>query len=273
MKIRLIRFSLVALSIVLVLASCSEYQKTLKSNNYDVKYDMAVKYYDKKDYFRASTLLEELLPISRATQKAEKIFYYYAYTQYYLGEYQMAAYHFDNFVRTYPKSTYTEECNYMVAYCYYLDSPNYSLDQSNTAKAINEIQLFINRYPSSSRVKECNEIMDKLRQKLETKSFENAELYFNMEEYKSSIFAFRNMLKDFPDTQYREKSMFYILKSSYLLGINSVEEKKSERLKAAVEAYNAYVDAFSNGGKYLKEAQIIFENSVKQIDKLKKNNS
>ncbi len=258
---------------MLLLASCSEYQKTLKSNNYDIKYDMAVKYYDKKDYFRASSLFEELLPISRATQKAEKIFYYYAYTQYYLGEYQMAAYHFDNFVKTYPKSLYAEECNYMIAYCYYLDSPVYSLDQTNTAKAINEIQLFINRYPTSVRVKDCNEIMDKLRLKLEIKSFDNAELYFNMEEYKSAIFAFKNMLKDFPDTHYRERSMFYILRASYLLGINSIEAKKSERLKAAVEAYNAYIDAFSGNGLYLKESQLIFENTVKQIDKLKKNNS
>ena len=272
MKFSVKTLTVTCVAIAFALSSCSDYQKVLKSSNYDKKYDLAVKYYQKKDYFKAATLLEDILPIVRGTARAEKVFYYYAYCQYGMGEFLMAAYHFENFVKTFPSSQYTEECMYMTAFCYNLDSPNYSLDQTNTYKAINEIQLFVNKYPHSSRIQQCNDLMDKLRAKLEIKAFEIAKLYFNMEDYKSSIYTYRNLIKDFPDTKYREESLFMILKSSYLFGYNSVETKKHERLKSAVEAFNAYMDAFPSG-KYQKDAQNIFDNTVKQIEKVKKTNS
>ena len=58
----------------------------------------------------------------------------------------MAAFYFKNFVRTYPTSKYAEESMFTAAYCYYLNSPAFSLDQSSTYKAIDELQLFANRY-------------------------------------------------------------------------------------------------------------------------------
>ena len=123
------------------LSSCSNYQKLLKSTDYETKYTEAVKYYYAQDYYRAYPLFEELITIFKGKTKAEKTYYFYAYCQYGLGEYELSAFHFDNFVRTFPNSEYAEECMYMNAYCYYVDSPGYSLDQTNTAKAINELMM------------------------------------------------------------------------------------------------------------------------------------
>lgn len=259
-------------AIVLSFFSCSEYQKVLKSTNYDTKFEMGVKYFDKKDYFRASSLFEELLPIFKGTRKAEKVLYYYAYCQYHMGDYMMSAYYFESFVRTYSNSEFAEECLYMSAESYSFDSPVYSLDQSNTYKAISQIELFVSRYPQSARIKGCNELLDKLRIKLETKAFEQAKLYYNTEEYKASTWEFRNLLKDFPDTKYREEAYLFILKSNYNYASNSILEKKKERFQLTVESYNQYVDAFPSG-KYLKEAQGIFESTVKQIEKVSRTNS
>ena len=61
--------------------------------------------------------------------------------------------------------------------------------------------------------------------KLETKSFEQARLYFNMEDYKAAVTAFRNLLNDFPSTSFRENSLFLIVKSEFLLAENSIDEK------------------------------------------------
>ena len=229
-------------------------------------------YYEKQDYFRASSLLEELLPIFRGTQKAEKVLYYYAFSQYHMGEYLMAAYYFENFVKTYPNSVYAEECLYLTAECYFNDSPVYSLDQTNTYKAINQIELFVSRYSQSTRITGCNDMLDKLRVKLETKAFETARLYYNMEDFKASTYEFRNLLKDFPDTKYREEATFFILKANYNYANNSILQKKGDRLRSAIEAYNQYVDAYPSG-KYLKDAQEIFDKSLKQIEKLPKSNS
>ena len=139
-------------AIFALLVSCSDYQRVMKGKDYDAKFDMALKYYNKKNYYKAFPLFEELMAIYRGTAKAERTYYYYAYCNYYSGDYESAAFDFDNFTRTFPNSEYAEECSFMHANCFYEDSPGYSLDQTNTFKAIEQLQLFADRYPHSSRL-------------------------------------------------------------------------------------------------------------------------
>lgn len=252
------------------LNSCkSEYQKVLKGNDLPKKYEMAKKYYNEKDYFRAFQLLDELVNVYRGSEEAETIYYYYAYCHYGLKDMISARFHFQNFAETYPRSKYAEECRYMSAYCYFLDSPDYTLDQDNTYKAIEAMQLFINMYPKSERIPECNTIIDRLRDKLESKSYANAKLYYNIGDYKSAIFAIRNSLIDFPDSKYREEMMFLSIKSAYLYADMSIESKKSERFLETIEYYQTFVDSYASS-KYLKEAQGIFNNCLSKIENLKK---
>lgn len=266
-----IRFTLIIsiLCIISLNACKSEYQKVLKGNDLPKKYEMAKKYYNEKDYFRAFQLLEELVNVYRGSEEAETIYYYYAYCHYGLKDMITARYHFQNFAETYPRSKYAEECRYMAAYCYYLDSPDFTLDQDNTYKAIEALQLFINMYPKSERLNECNNLIDRLREKLESKSYYNAKLYFNIGDYKSAIYAFRNSISDFPDSRYKEEMMFLIVKSSYLYAEMSIDEKKAERFLETTEYYQTFVDSYASS-KYLKEAQELFNQSIVQIEKLKK---
>jgi outer membrane protein assembly factor BamD len=251
---------------------CSNYQKILKGTNLDAKYDAGVKYYEKKDYQRAVALFEELIPYVRGTKKAEKVYYYYCYCNYYTQDYLVAANDFDNFASTFPNSEFAEECAYMHAYCYYQDSPIYSLDQENTVKAINEFQLFINKHPQSNRIQHCNGLIDELRFKLETKDFQNAKLYYNIGDYRAAAVAFKNVITDYPSTHYKEEAMFLILKSNYLLAVNSVEKKKHDRYTQAILSYGEFKDNFISS-RYIKEANEILGNCRKAVDKLTKSNS
>jgi outer membrane protein assembly factor BamD len=251
-----IRFLLLFVLPVALAAGCSDYQKVLKGNDYTRKLELATQLYNKKDYNKAFPLLEELVSVKRGTREAEDIYYYYCYCNYYLDDLISASYHFAQFAKTYPASEKAEEAAFMNAYCYYLGSPNYSLDQSNSYKAIEELQLFVNRYPNSSRIEQCNELIDKLRKKLEIKSFQKAMLYHKTSDYKAAIIALNNTLRDFPMTEYKEQILFTILKSNYLLAENSYEEKKAERYKATIDAYNVFIDKFATG-KYVSEAQVI----------------
>ncbi len=255
---------------VFTLTSCkSQYQKILKGNDLPKKYEYAKKYYNEKDYFRALELLEELVNVYRGSEEAENIYYYYAYCHYGLKDLITARYHFKNFAETYPRSKYAEECRYMSAYCYYLDSPEYSLDQDNTYKAIEALQLFINMYPKSERVAECNLLIDRLRNKLETKSYMNARIYFNIGDYKSAIFAFRNSMNDFPDSKYREEMEFLMIKSSFEYAKESIETKKNERFLETIDYYQNFADSYATS-KYLKEAEGIYKNTQSEIELLKK---
>ncbi|MBL0104043.1 MAG: outer membrane protein assembly factor BamD [Bacteroidetes bacterium] len=264
MKFRLVVVGLLA---VLFLASCSHYNKMLKSRDYDAKLEYAVKLYNKGDYFKALPLLEELITVYRGTKKAEQTYYYYAYTNYRIGDYETAAYDFDNFTKTYSSSEFAEECAFMHAYCYYESSPLYSLDQSNTQKAINELQLYIDRYPQSKKIDECNTLIDKLREKLERKDFEIADLYFHTDAFKAAVTCYKNILHDYPATKYREEVMFKIVKASYLLAEGSVDEKKVERYNATLTAYAEFANAFPTS-KWKDKADDVYQSTQKRLEKL-----
>ncbi|MBE9467123.1 MAG: outer membrane protein assembly factor BamD [Bacteroidetes bacterium] len=253
---------------ILIFSSCSEYQKLLKSTDYELKLEKANEYYQDEDYYRAQALYEELLSIYKGTDKAEKAYYYYTFCYYNQKDYILAGYHFKNFMSTYPNSEHAEECDFLSAYCFYLESPYPDLDQTNTSKAIDALQIFINKYPKSDRVSEANKLIDELLFKLETKSFNNAKLYYNLGEFKSSVIALKNTLKDYPDTQYREELLFLILKSNFLLAENSVETKKNERYQATVNEYYTLIDEYPNS-KNIKEAEKIYNNSIKKIKQAK----
>ena len=253
---------------VALLASCSKYQKILKSTNAEAKFAAAVAYFDKKDYFRALPLFEELISVYRGQGRAEKVYYYYAYCNYYLEDYELAAYHFENFVNTFPRSEYTEECAFLHAYCFYKSSPDFSLDQESTVKAIAKLQIFVNKYPYSARVSECNALIDKLRYKLEEKSFSLSKLYFNVGDYKAAVTSFKNLLTDFPSTSFKEEAMFYVAKSYYLYAQNSIEKRKIERFSATVDAGNDFLNQFPDS-KSAKEVRDIIESSKNQINKNK----
>lgn len=239
----------------------------LKSTDLDAKQAYAIKLYEKKKYYKALPLFEELITMFRGTKKAEMTYYYYAYTNYYLEDYETAGYDFGNFANSFPASQYAEECAYMHSYCYYLNSPEYSLDQTSTMKALNELQLFVDQYPKSTRIEECNKLIDKLRFKLETKDYEGAKLYFHMQDYKAAYTTFRNLLKDYPATIYREESMFLAFKSAFLLAENSIESKKGERYSNAMSAYAELMTAYPEG-KYRKEAENIAEECKKRLEKI-----
>ena len=247
--------------------SCSHYSKMLKSTNSDAKLDYAIALYNKKQYYKALPLFEELVTVYRGTKKAENTYYYYAYTNYKLEDYETAAFDFDNFAKTFPNSEFAEECAFMHAYCYYQDSPDFSLDQTSTVKAMNELQLFADRYHQSSRIEQCNALIDQLRLKLETKAFENAKLYYHMDEFKAAITAFKSVTHDYPSGKYREESYFMIIKSWYQLAENSIEAKRVERYKESLKAYNEFSTKFSES-KFRKEADDLQMLARKRLEKI-----
>jgi outer membrane protein assembly factor BamD len=227
-----------------------------------------MKYYEEKDYYRALQLFDQLLPVYRGTDKAEKIAYRYAYCYFNQEQFTLASFEFNTFAQSFPKSDKAEECLYMSAYCKYLDSPVSSLDQTSTMDAIKELQIFINMYPESKRVPECNELLDKLRYKLQTKYFETAKLYYNIEDYNAAITAFKSILKEFPETKYKESILYYIVKANYKYASKSIDAKKYTRYTSTIDAYNAFKNDYPQSA-YMKECNNINKVSIKELSKYK----
>lgn len=258
----------IALFILATVSSCGKFSKILKSTDLNAKYAAAEAYYLKGDYYHAQQLLEELITYYRGTASAEKIYFYYAYCYYGLEDFTTASYYFKSFAATYPHSKYARETQYLSAYCTYLDSPDYSLDQTNSLTAIKELQLFVDMYPKSDSVVICNKLIDDLRSKLETKEYEISKLYFKLEDYKAALVSFKNTLKDYPDSKYKEECLYYIEKTNYVYANKSISSKKLVRYQAAVDAYAILIEDYPQS-KYLKDAETINKNALKEINKIK----
>lgn len=234
----------------------SKFEKIRTSNNIALKYQEAMRYYDDKKYSRALVLFEDLVTRYRGQAEAEDLYYYLAYTNYNLRDYTSARYAFNEFVRMYGNSPRAEECRFMGAYCYYLEAPRPSLDQEYTHRAIESLQLFINLYPDSERADRAGELIQELRERLETKAFNNAKLYLDMGlqfDYLAAVIAFDNALRDFPDTKYAEEMEFLSIKAQFLYAENSTDRRKEERYNAAIDMYNSFAASYPES-KWMKEA-------------------
>ena len=252
--------------LLIVFASCSEYQKALKSEDVAVKFEIATKLYDAKKYTDAIRLIEQIAPAYRGKPQAEKLFYMFSMSYYNTKQYYLAAYQFESFTAAYPKSEKIEEAAYLGAKCFSKLSPLYSLDQVDTFKAIDKLQGFIDAYPNSIYLPEANKSLRELNDKIEKKVYENAKQYNTIMEYKAAMVAFDNFVSDYPGTPYKEDALFFKYDSAYQLAINSVPDKMEERLNIAKTAYTSLIK-FKPETKYKKVADEMFA----QIDKDLKN--
>jgi len=245
--------------------SCSSYQKLLKSSDNELKYSKSIEYYEKGNYKVAQTLFEQIQAFYKGTDKAEKIAFYNANCYYKLKDYILGGYYFKSFATNFSTSIYAEEALYLSAYCSYLESPRSSLDQTSTKEAISSLQLFINQYPKSAKVAECNKLIDELRAKLEKKDIDIAMMYYRMSDYKAAVVSLNNVLKDYPDTKSKELILYSILQAKYQYAINSVYDKRTERLNAASDAYDELVAGFPIG-EYSEKALSIKKNISKELN-------
>ena len=253
----------------MLLSSCGEYNKLLKSTDYEYKYEAAKNYFAKGKYSKSATLLNELITILKGTDKAEESLYMLGMSYYNQKDYQTAAQTFITYYNSYPRGTFAELARFHAGKGLCLDTPEARLDQSGTYKAIQELQMFLEYFPNSTKKSEAQNMIFELQDKLVQKELLSARLYYNLGNYMgnnflSCVVTAQNALKDYPYTHYREDLSILILKSKYEMAIYSVEEKKGESYREAIDEYYAFVNEFPES-KYLKEAAKIFKESKEII--------
>ena len=236
------------------ISGCDTPEKALKSTDLDYKKAKAISWYNKKEYFKAIPVLEELIGLMKGRQSTEDLYYMYCKANYEQGDYMISAYHFKSFYDLYPNSEKAEECLYMHCKSYTRLSPKPDLDQTYTTKALDAYQLFLNAFPNSKFIKEVNEDITRMRKKLEKKAMNSADLYYKTSNFKAAATCYANILKDFPDIAEGEKMSFMIIKANFRYAQNSVPARKAERFNTVIKNYIEFKYKFS-ASKYLEEAK------------------
>lgn len=257
------------ISLIVLFSSCKSSFETLRlSNDTDLKLKKAFEFYEAEDYLKAQYLFEDLIGEVRLTDKAEKVYFHYAYTHYHLENYTFASYYFKQFSTTYPNGTYAEEALFMSADAFYRLSPSSRLTQEDTKSAIEGLQIFANTYPQSEKVEACNERIDNLRAKLEKKALESAKGYYQRKRYQAAMHSFKSLLIDFPDTKEGELIRYMIIKSDTKYAQQSVLGKQVERYEETLEAINAFKVRYADS-KYGNEIANIETAAINKIKRIR----
>ncbi|WP_040664697.1 outer membrane protein assembly factor BamD [Nafulsella turpanensis] len=261
--------------LVLLATSCSEFRKIQRSGDWEKKYEAALEYYKNEEYGKAAILLEEVLPLTKGTSKAEEAQFYYAYALFHQDLFIESGYYFKLFYDTYGRSPLAEEALFMHGYSLYLQSPRYNLDQTSSFEAIQAMQNFINIFAYSEYKERATEILDQLQAKLERKAYENAKLYAETGRFKAALVALENFGNDFPDSDYNEEVDYLKVKVAYELAENSLESLQRERFYDVIDHYQDFVDRYpeSTFGREAEKAYVLAQEKITDINQESKQNN
>nr|WP_235914946.1 outer membrane protein assembly factor BamD [Allomuricauda ochracea] len=260
-------FSLFLLFVFMV--SCSEYQKVLKNEDVKAKYELAEKFYEKGDFKRANRLYEQIAPKYVGKPQGERVMFFFADSYFKNEDYYLSGYQFERFIKSYPKSDKIQEASFLGAKSYYELSPVYSLDQTDTDKALVKLQNFINTYPDSEYFEEANKMARELTSKKEKKQLEIAKQFAKLGEFNfpiliSAITALDNFITDNPGSIYREEALYYRVEATTNLALNSTQNKRKERLEDALSSYNNLMRYFPES-EFKKKADNLAEKIQEEL--------
>ena len=185
-------------------------------------------YLDAKPQFRIIILGH---PGSRIVDQAQ---YYYAECHYQLKEYILAAAEYERLIKVFPNSEYVDDAQFKIGLCYFELSPNYSLEQEYTLKAINSFQQFLEDYPNSELVPDVEKKMFECRMKLAKKKYAAAENYRKIGYLSSAIIYYNLVLESYYDTPFAPKAQYWVAECY----------RKKGELEKAKEEFDMFVNKY-----------------------------
>lgn len=102
-------------SIIAFFASCADYNRVVKTQDYEYKYEVAKQYYAEGMYNRAALLIQDILSVLKGTDQGEESLYLSGLCNMKAHSYDAAATIFRKYYQTYPKGKYVEEARFNCA--------------------------------------------------------------------------------------------------------------------------------------------------------------
>lgn len=209
-------------------------------------------FYDRGRFGDAAQAFETVITVGRGTEIGQEAQFFLAESYYKNRQYLLAASEYQRYHVFFNRSDRSPDAQFMEAYCYYLLSPRYELDQTDTFRSIELFQLFISRNRSSARVEEAVTYIDEMREKLARKNFSAAEQYMRLGRrtavnFRAAAIYFGLTIDMYPETSFAEKAQANQIRAWVYFADNSTVSRQEERYNKAIEAYETYVQLFPRG--------------------------
>ncbi len=231
----------------LSIISCTSKSQIRPGDSLEVAYEKAMRLYERERYTDATRAFETVLSIGRGTEIAEESQYLLAESYFKNRDYLVAASEYRRFYTNYPRSEKRIDAEYSEAMCYYELSPRYKLDQTDTFRAIELMQLFIGRYPGTDRATDAANKIDSMRDKLAQKEYFAAELYMRIRSFEAAAVYYNLTIDAYPETTWAEKALANQILAYISYAEISVPSRQAERYQLAIDSYQKYIQLFPNG--------------------------
>ena len=246
----------ISVCMVLLLSGCAnEYNKVLKSDNYDYKYEYAKECFANGKYNRAVLLLQDLVAIMKGSENGQECLYMLAMSSYCAKDYETAAQYFKKYYQSYPKGTYAEMASFYTGQSLYMSTPEPRLDQTPTVSAIAAFQEYLDLYPNAQLKEAAHSRLYELQDKLVEKELLSAKLYYDLgsyfgnctnggSNYEACIITAQNAIRDYPYSRRREDFAVLVMKSKYELAQQSVEARRLDRFRDAEDECYGFLNEY-----------------------------
>ena len=258
--------SLFSLILVVGLVGCSGSQR-ISHNSPKQAYEKGMEQMENEDYDRAIRYFRAVLSYGRGNEYGPDAQFQLARAQRKKGKYLVAANEFKRFTQLYRNDPMVPRAYYEQARAYYSRSPEYQLTQTDTEKAIELFQLFVDRYPDHELVSEAQEKVDELRAKLAHKKFDAGKLYERRNMWRAATQTYEAVFDEYPDTPWADNALLGALRSYIRYADRSVQNKQADRYQQAIAKYDRLTQLFPDS-PLLDQADALRDEAQRKLERV-----
>lgn len=182
--------------------------------------------FDRGDWVEAQLDLKAYVEQYPGTDRTDDALYYLGLAYFRSKDYALASSQFDRLARDFPQSPFQPEAMFYLARCDDLESRPAPLDQTETLRAIERYNQFLNLYPDHAHSAEARARTQALRDRLAEKRYRNGRLYAKLNQRSAAALYLRELLQEFPESRWAGDGA--LLLAEVLLK----DEKKAEAIEA-----------------------------------------
>ena len=235
-------------------------------------YNKGLAQMEEGDYQQAIRLFRAVFEYGRGNEWAPKARFELAMAQRELSKHLVAANEFQRFTQLYRNNEMRPRAEFERANSYYLRSPMYRLDQTDSREAISLFRLFIDRYPNHELVPEAKTKINELRGKLAHKKFAAGQLYERRDMWEAASTVYEEAFDQYPDTQWADDALLGALRTYIRFADRSVERLQADRYQKAIENYNRLTQLFPESN-LLNEAEQLYSEARRKLDRIQARDS
>ncbi len=239
----------IAFILMVVLLVCCSKKNVHVEEDLSPRFEKAMGYFDRGKFPRARDEFDYIIMTDPGSKIANESQYYMAEALFQMKEYSEASISFDRYVRFSPDYTKIEKSRYRICECAILSSNTYQREQSETLRALDQLQMFIEDFPASDLIEDAENAILELRVKLAQKDFEVGRMYLKLEEYESALIYFRSVLNNYYDTSFADDARIGIIFTHIL----------NDNQQGANSYFKTEKDRFLSPSKYEEAEALLME--------------